>query len=244
MKNFILFLALFQAISIQAQPNGLSISSEFGERIQVYINGHLANHYPQAIVTVGNLYKNVVDVTIVMNERSVLEQRILLEHQRVSNFSFYMDEYGVAELNYISHSPYRHPHLRKRGPSQRRPSPRYGSQHHHSPNSSNHMASNNRKRVMAPAAARELETYLSNITFDRDRLTEARIALKGRTVTSAQVAFLMNTFTFESNQVKFAKYAFDNTIDKENYHRVKQGFTFSSSARELNNYIHQEMAYR
>jgi hypothetical protein len=243
MKNLILLLALFQAISIHAQPNGLSISSEFGERIQVYINGHLANHYPQAIVTVGNLYTNVVDVTVVMNERSVLEQRVLLEHQRTSNFSFYMDEYGEAELNYISHSPYRHSNQRMRG-AKRMPRPRHSSQNHHGSHRSNHATHINRTRVMTPAAVQELGIYLNNITFDRDRLAEARIALKGRTVTSAQVAFLMNTFTFESNQVKFAKYAFDNTIDKENYHRVKQGFTFSSSARELNNYIHQEMAYR
>ncbi|MDB9701128.1 DUF4476 domain-containing protein [Salibacteraceae bacterium] len=245
MKHLILLFALFQAISIQAQPNGLNISSEFGAHIQVYINGRVANIHPMPTVLIGNLFTNVVDVTIVMNERSVLEQRVLLEHHRTSNFSFYLDEYGVAELNYISHSPYRRHARSKPGSNsrsmERRPPPRNCAQQH---NLSNRIPVQGRRQAMAPAAIRELEIYLGNILFDRDRLSEARFALKGRRVTASQVAVLMHTFTFESNQVKFAKYAYQYTIDKKNYHRVKQAFTFSSSARELNNYIHQEMAYR
>lgn len=73
--------------------------------------------------------------------------------------------------------------------------------------------------------------------FDRDKLIVARQAVDGRWITSSMVRRIMPLFSFESNKLEFAKYAYGNVIDRQNYYMVNDAFTFSSSIRELEGHI-------
>lgn len=73
--------------------------------------------------------------------------------------------------------------------------------------------------------------------FDGDRLMVAKQALRGKLVLAEQVEEIMQLFSFESTRLKFAKWAYRNTYDVENYYVVNNSFTFGSSARELDRYI-------
>ena len=42
---------------------------------------------------------------------------------------------------------------------------------------------------------------------------------------------------FDSAKLEFAKLAYRNTIDRENFFMINNKFTFSSSVSELNNFI-------
>ena len=112
-------------------------------------------------------------------------------------------------------------------------SPNYGnhSNVHHGNHHGNHFMSN-----------QELNTVLyaiRNEAFSSDKLAIARQAVLFQNVKASQVVEIGNQFSFESDRLEFAKMAYENTIDKQNYYMVNSIFHFSSSKRELNNFIYR-----
>lgn len=84
-----------------------------------------------------------------------------------------------------------------------------------------------------------LVNTINNASFDSNKLQIAMQAISGSGVTSSQVLTIMNLLTFESNKLSLAKQAYQYTIDKGNYYIVNNGFTFSSSINDLNNYVNR-----
>jgi hypothetical protein len=82
-----------------------------------------------------------------------------------------------------------------------------------------------------------LKNTLAGISFDRTRLQVAQQAVAGNYFTAGQVAEMMRLFSFESNRLDLAKFAWSKTVDRQNYYLVNNAFTFSSSVQELNKYI-------
>lgn len=78
---------------------------------------------------------------------------------------------------------------------------------------------------------------IDNRTFESDKFLVAKQALGGKVVSADQVRRLMDLFTFESTKLDFAKWAYRITADPQNYYIVNDGFTFSSSIRELDEFI-------
>jgi len=78
---------------------------------------------------------------------------------------------------------------------------------------------------------------IDNRTFESDKIMVAKQALRGKMVSSDQVRRFMDLFTFESTKLEFAKFAYRLTVDPQNYYIVNDGFTFSSSIRELDEFI-------
>jgi uncharacterized protein DUF4476 len=74
-------------------------------------------------------------------------------------------------------------------------------------------------------------------SFESTRMEIAKQVLSQRFVNTHQVIDLMNLLTFESSKLELAKFAFGRTIDKENFFRVNDAFTFESSIRDLDDYI-------
>ncbi|MEY4316156.1 MAG: hypothetical protein RI977_1533 [Bacteroidota bacterium] len=73
--------------------------------------------------------------------------------------------------------------------------------------------------------------------FDSDRLILAKQAINGHGVYADQVLRMMQELSFESSRLELAKFAYNQCLDPENYYLVNQGFSFSSSVRELNQSI-------
>jgi hypothetical protein len=90
---------------------------------------------------------------------------------------------------------------------------------------------------MNPEMFRQLKSAMEARPFGSSKLEIAQQAMSMNYFTSAQVSELMGVFTFDSDKLTFAKNAYSRTIDKQNYFMVNNGFTFSSSASELNEYI-------
>lgn len=78
---------------------------------------------------------------------------------------------------------------------------------------------------------------ICNRTFESDKILVAKQALGGKFVSADQVRRIMGLFTFESTKLEFAKWAYRNTWDQQNYYVVNDAFTFSSSIRELDQFI-------
>lgn len=90
---------------------------------------------------------------------------------------------------------------------------------------------------MNPASFSQLQQTINSSTFESTKLSVFKQALAYNYFTSQQVLDIMNLFTFESYKVEVAKISYAKTLDPNNYYLVNNGFTFSSSVNELNNYI-------
>jgi hypothetical protein len=83
----------------------------------------------------------------------------------------------------------------------------------------------------------QLINTVSNRSFESDKLLISKQALKDRYLSTAQIAQLMNLYSFESTKLAFAKYAFDFCADPQNYYTINDAFTFSGSINSLEQYI-------
>lgn len=90
---------------------------------------------------------------------------------------------------------------------------------------------------MCPRAFAEVLLHIEKQCFDRDKILIAKQALRNKLVSVDMVLQVMHTMSFDSHKLEFAKWAYTNTFDQERYYLVSDGFTFSSSVRELDWYI-------
>ena len=78
---------------------------------------------------------------------------------------------------------------------------------------------------------------LSNEKFDDTRLTLAEQIVSNNPMTVSQIAQICRQFSFESNRLEFAKYAYSFCIEKHKYYMLNEVFTYDSSKQELNEYL-------
>lgn len=109
----------------------------------------------------------------------------------------------------------------------------YGESHYGNGSFSNH----NVPSLMNQNSFNQLVRILGQEHFDSNRLIIAKQAVASNNMSVNQVSILLDKFTFDNAKLEFAKVAYRNTIDKENYFMINNKFTFSSSVDELNNYI-------
>ena len=82
-----------------------------------------------------------------------------------------------------------------------------------------------------------LQNSIRRASFESDKKIIAEQAVSTHRVKANQVYRILTMFSFESTKLKVAKYAYRYCIDKRNYYLVNNAFSFSSSIRELNNFI-------
>ncbi len=91
---------------------------------------------------------------------------------------------------------------------------------------------------MNPYSYDEAVRMISDETFDDSKLTIAKQIVSSNPMSANQIANICKLFSFESNKLEFAKYAYSYCVDKNNYFLLNGVFTYDSSKRELNDYIH------
>jgi hypothetical protein len=86
----------------------------------------------------------------------------------------------------------------------------------------------------------EFESLRSSVLqqhFTDTRMGIIRQAIRGRSLTTAQDTELIRLFSFDGDKVKLAKLLYDFTSDRENYFKINNLFSFSTSVDELNKYL-------
>ena len=68
-------------------------------------------------------------------------------------------------------------------------------------------------------------------------MSTAKSILSSNCVNTDQVMQICKLFSFEQSKLDFAKHAYNKTVDKGNYFKVGEIFTFDASKTELNNFI-------
>ena len=73
--------------------------------------------------------------------------------------------------------------------------------------------------------------------LESNKFKSASQIVKSNSLTTAQVEQVLMLFSFENNKLEIAKQAYMNTVDKRNYSRLYDVFSFNSSKTELERYI-------
>lgn len=107
-------------------------------------------------------------------------------------------------------------------------------------NDNNHQWNNghwNNNYGMSDAVFNQLKNTVKNTDFDSYKMDVIKSSLANNYVSSTQVKELLYLVDFESNRLNMAKYCYGRTIDQQNYFVVYDAFNFSSSKKELGDYI-------
>lgn len=92
-------------------------------------------------------------------------------------------------------------------------------------------------RPMEPHSFGQALESISSKSFESSKLTIAKQIVGSNCLLCRQVREIMKLFTFESNRLEFAKYAYKYTWDINNYFLLNDAFEFESSIEELNRFI-------
>jgi hypothetical protein len=95
-------------------------------------------------------------------------------------------------------------------------------------------------RVMSGADVEGLVQFLKDKSFDDNKLPIIKDALSESWVQAADLARLIRTLSFESNRLDLAKFAYARVADRQNLYRVYDAFEYSSTAKEMQEFIRQQ----
>lgn len=93
------------------------------------------------------------------------------------------------------------------------------------------------RTAMNAADFNEARNSIASSSFDDTRLSTAKQIVSANCLSAAQISTLLSVFSFEASKLDFAKYAYPFCVDKNNYFKINNAFTFESSKTELNNYV-------
>lgn len=82
-----------------------------------------------------------------------------------------------------------------------------------------------------------LKSSLSAQKFEDSKLTIAKQAVGSNCLNANQVRELAKLFTYEENKLEIVKACYPKTTDQQNFYKVNDVFTYSSSVDELNSFI-------
>ncbi len=91
----------------------------------------------------------------------------------------------------------------------------------------------------SPIGENDFENAKASIkskAFDDSKLTMAKQIIGNNCMLCSQIKELMLLITFEQTRLDLAKFAWSHNLDKGNYYKLNDAFTFESSIDELNKY--------
>ena len=78
---------------------------------------------------------------------------------------------------------------------------------------------------------------IADESFDSSRLELAKQIVSTNPMSVNQITGICKLFSFESNKLDFAKFAYRHCTDRNRYFMVNEVFNFESSKRELRDYM-------
>ncbi len=72
---------------------------------------------------------------------------------------------------------------------------------------------------------------------DHDRLNMAKDLIRYRMVYAEDVAYIIDNLEFDEHRLELAKFAFRQTVDKENYETVRNRLEYKENRKNLDHYL-------
>lgn len=109
-------------------------------------------------------------------------------------------------------------------------------------NPSNTVIINNGPQAIPDADYQGMLSAVKKENFENGKLDLAKtlFGAPGQAASSEQVLGVLRLFAFENNRLTFAKFAYDKVLDPNSYYKVYDAFSFSSSKKELSDYMNKK----
>lgn len=91
--------------------------------------------------------------------------------------------------------------------------------------------------IMNDQSFKELQTLLSREAFEDGKTKLLSVVLSNNMITTAQLITLLGQFSFDERKLVAAKAAYPGIADKQNFFKVTEVFSFSSSKENLLDFI-------
>lgn len=89
-----------------------------------------------------------------------------------------------------------------------------------------------------PEEFKQIKESIGKESFNNTKLTLAKQIIRSKhCFTTQQVTGLVRLFNFDETRLELAKFAFDFTLDQDNYYQVADALTFSSSKEDLMKFL-------
>ncbi len=82
-----------------------------------------------------------------------------------------------------------------------------------------------------------LKNKVADKVSDLDKVKVLQTELASEKITTAQVGEMMDWFVFESGKIEFVKWAYDKTIDKDNFGNLESKFSYKNYQDEFLDFI-------
>lgn len=86
----------------------------------------------------------------------------------------------------------------------------------------------------------DMAKTVENQTFNDDKVRVTKQIIRTNCITLDQLVVLLNNFDWDDGKLEIAKFAYDYVYDLENYYKVYDLFTFSSSGEELEEFLNMK----
>lgn len=93
---------------------------------------------------------------------------------------------------------------------------------------------------LSPQQLQDIGVLTERLVSDKSKVDNLKQLLSRRAVTVDQVAEMTGWLSFDNSRLDFLKWAYNNTLDKDNYPRLYRLLTFDNSIRQLTNYIYKQ----
>jgi Domain of unknown function (DUF4476) len=82
-----------------------------------------------------------------------------------------------------------------------------------------------------------LKEKIKQNTFEKGKLEAAKNLTRENVLTSNQIAEITRMFSFDTNRLDYAKFAYDFVYDRENYYAIGDAMSFEGNKKELIRFI-------
>ncbi len=243
MKHILLLTGFLLALVQHAfaQQYGFTVYAENGEKFELYANSKLKTTQPATEVTVFGFRKDVVRLRVDYGRtgKPDISQQIVMRNGFISRYKIVNRGRNNAALIFEGYSEYPVDDedntttiatiANNNNVPDHKPFPRR-----------NQYKEPEKNTWLKPVNDADFQLIMNNLEglkFDSEKLERAKRISDNNTLTSAQIKRMLKAFDFDSKRLEFAKYAYDNVYDKGMYFLVSESFDFSSSGKQLDNYI-------
>lgn len=91
--------------------------------------------------------------------------------------------------------------------------------------------------AMSTASYNQLKKSVEEKPFSDTKMSTAKIATKNSCLSAEQIKGICSLFSMDDDRLAYAKYAYNYCVDKANFYRVSEVFSFSSTTDELNKFL-------
>lgn len=94
--------------------------------------------------------------------------------------------------------------------------------------------------VISQAEFNERLNAVKKASFDRDKIAKIKQVFNDEYLSCAQVGELVKIFAFDDDKMDVAKWCYKRTLDRKNYYKVEDHFTFDRYKKDLGDWVSKQ----